>query len=298
MRYLVVGLAGQVGQEFAKLVPEQRLQSLEHDTLDVADRRSVMRELERREFDVVVNLAAFHNVNACEEDSARAFAVNAQGAHNVSLAAAKLGKKIVFVSSDYVFGGRQPRSEPYLESDVPVPLNVYGVSKTAGESLVRLSNPDHLIVRTASLFGRATSRKGWTFPESMIRKARAGERLRVVDDQVMTPTYTLDLVRRITQLIDSDARGLVHVTNGGACSWHELAEATLELAGIGVPVQAVMSAEFPSTAKRPAYSALASERWKTLEMNPLPHWRQALANYLMEIGELQSEVSVACEVSQ
>jgi dTDP-4-dehydrorhamnose reductase len=282
--YAVIGAAGQVGQEFAKVVGSERLHLLTHAQVDVADPDSIERGLEGTDCSAIVNLAAFHDVNGCEADPERAFRVNALGAANVAQVAKRRRCRAVFFSSDYVFGQDEGRRSPYLEGDRPAPLNVYGTSKAAGEDRVQSTLADHLIVRTSSLFGVTTSRKGWTFPEMIVRRAQAGEPLRVVNDQYAAPTYTLDLVHSVVSLLEAGATGIVHVTNGGGCSWHELALATLEMAGIEHPVEAVSSSVFASAARRPAYSRLGSDRLASWGVEPLRDWRLALQAYLTEKG--------------
>ena len=281
---LVIGSAGQVGQELAKCVSDEHLILLRHEDVDVSDMRALRCALDGRDYDVLVNLAAFHNVNECEDDVDRAFSVNAVGARNVAEVAKAAGKKVVFFSSDYVFGENGRRRTPYIESDQVEPINVYGVSKCAGEQLVRATTPNHLIVRSASLFGVVTSRKGWTFPEMILGRAEQGQPLRVVDDQYMSPTYTFDLASTVVRLLDQDARGTIHITNDGGCTWFDLATATLELAGLPCPVQAVDSSAFPSKARRPIYSVLASKRLESFDVPPVRHWREALHAYLIEKG--------------
>jgi dTDP-4-dehydrorhamnose reductase len=167
-------------------------------------------------------------------------------------------------------------------------LNVYGASKVAGEHLVRAAAPDsHLIVRSSSLYGCVTSKKGWTFPEMMLNKARAGEELKVVDDQVMAPTYTYDLASRVLELIERDATGTFHVANAGSCSWYEFACATFELVGLNAAVQPVSSGEFPAKAARPKYSVLTGNRRADIGLDPLRNWRDALKAYLVEKGEIE-----------
>jgi dTDP-4-dehydrorhamnose reductase len=283
LRYAVIGAQGQVGQEFAKLLAGDRMIALDVGDLDVADRASVERCLAPLEFDIVINLAAYHNVNECESNAARAFGVNAVGAFHVASVVRETGKKLVFFSSDYVFGGDAARTRPYVESDAPAPLNVYGASKAAGECLVRAVLPeDHLIVRTSSLYGCVTSKKGWTFPELMLNKAKAGEEIKIVQDQVMAPTYTRDLVRRVLELLDKGARGTFHVTNAGSCSWYEFAMATFDLRGVKARAKPVSSAEFPVKARRPAYSVLSTDRAAPLGLKPLQPWRDALRDYWSE----------------
>jgi len=163
---------------------------------------------------------------------------------------------------------------------------VYGASKVAGEQLVRATTDNHLIVRGSSLFGVVTSGKGWTFPELIMERASAGEPLKVVGDQYMSPTYTLDLVRAVVSLMDVDTAGTVHVTNGGGCTWHEFATATLDMVGVSHPIEKVTSEKFGSKAPRPKYSRLDSERLEELGVAPLRSWRDALRAYLVEKGRI------------
>src|SRR5262249_23420914 len=157
-----------------------------------------------------------------------------------------------------------------------------GASKAAGEHLIRALARDHLIIRTSSVFGSVTSRKGWTFPEMILRRARAGEALRVVTDQYMSPTYAADLVAAIIGLVEAGATGPVHVTNGGGCTWHAFATATLRLAGIDHAVAEVTSAELGASTRRPSYSRLDSDRLERWGLPPLRPWEDALRAYLVE----------------
>lgn len=286
MKYAVIGAAGQVGQEFAKCVRPEDVIPLTHEQLDITDPAAIAKRLGELKCDVVVNLAAFHNVNGCEDDPNKAFAVNAVGAGHVAEAARRLGCKVVYFSSDYVYGLDTDRQTPYLEHDAVEPLNVYGASKVGGEQLVRVATQDHLIVRSSSLFGVITSKKGWTFPEMILQRARSGEPLRVVDDQYMSPTYTLDLVRTTVALVQAGATGTVHVTGGGGCSWHEFATATLSAAGIDYVIEAVGSDAFPSKARRPSYSRLDSTRLEALKVSNMRPWQEGLRAYLMEKREI------------
>ncbi|MBI4718391.1 MAG: dTDP-4-dehydrorhamnose reductase [Planctomycetes bacterium] len=284
LRYAIVGAAGQVGQEFCKCLPAERLTALTRQQIDITDPRSVSDALAGVEYDVLVNLAAFHDVNGCEDDGVKAFQVNGLGAYHLARAASGKRRKVVFFSSDYVFGAQTDRRTPYLERDAVGPINVYGASKVAGEHLVRSACDDHLIVRASSLFGVVTSKKGWTFPEMILRRAKAGEPLRVVHDQYMSPTYTLDLVKAVIALAEAGATGTVHVANGEGCTWYEFAKATLELAGVAHPIEPVRSDAFPAKARRPVYSRMDSERIESFGVPAMRHWRDALAAYLVEKG--------------
>jgi dTDP-4-dehydrorhamnose reductase len=189
----------------------------------------------------------------------------------------------VYFSTDYVFGGddRLPR-RPYMEGEKPCPVSVYGASKCAGEDLVRQGNPKHLIVRTTGLYGLSTSRKGWTFPELMLQKARAGELIRVVADQILTPTYTADLAAKVNELIDRDVTGLFHVTSAGACSWLEFTRELFAQAGVQAKLEPITTEQSQRRARRPAYSVLANARLSEAGLAPMRSWQDALRDYLQK----------------
>jgi dTDP-4-dehydrorhamnose reductase len=280
MKVLVIGANGQLGQDLMKAYGDGAT-GLTHDDIEITDALSTVKALQAHQPDWVINTAAFHNVEECEQNSARAFAVNAIGAGNVARAANLVGSGVVFFSTDYVFSGMdRNRNNPHCEADRTHPLNLYGVSKRAGERMVMKSNPRHLVIRTSGLFGTATSRKGWTFPELMITKARAGEHLRVVDDQALSPTFTSDLALKVKQLTEMQSTGLYHLTNDGECSWYEFACAALKLAKINACIEPVPTATSPKKARRPSYSAMTSSRLTSECVGALRHWGEALEEYL------------------
>lgn len=284
MKIVVIGSIGQLGQDLMRAFGDTAI-GINHQDFDVTDGQSVSLALNSLRPDWVINTAAFHRVDDCELDPQLSFAVNTLGAANVSRAAAQVNAGIVFLSTDYVFGREiREREHPYSEKDYPQPLNVYGVSKWAGEQLVIQSNPRHLILRSAGLYGSATSRKGWTFPELMLKKANAGETLRVVKDQVTSPTYTVDLANKVRELVDNDVTGLFHITNVGECSWFEFACATLEMAGITALIEPIDTAKTLTRAQRPSYSALTSIGLSEFGINPLRKWQEALKDYLQTKG--------------
>jgi dTDP-4-dehydrorhamnose reductase len=191
----------------------------------------------------------------------------------------------VFYSTDYVFGGQdRERDHPYEEGDPTHPINVYGASKVAGEQLVMQANARHIVVRSAGLYGTATSRKGWTFPELMLNKARTEGTVRVVTDQVLSPTFTADLALKTKELIEHDATGLYHLTNAGECSWFEFAQGAFDLAGVEVKMEPIHTGETQRRAHRPSYSALATSRLEEAGLSPLRPWKEALGDYLRAKG--------------
>lgn len=279
MRVLITGATGQLGRALAGQLGDQVVWAGGRDELDVRDAEAVTRIVGEAHPDVVINAAAYNDVDGAETDIAEAFAVNAAGPGHLTRACRQVGALLVHISTDYVFDGSQSR--PYGEEDWPRPLGAYGVSKLAGGLLVSASGCPHLVVRPSGLFGAGGSRiKGGSFVDRILARARAGEPLRVVSDQVFSPTYARDLAEALLALVECGARGLFHVTNSGSCSWHEMAVAALESAGLGVPVEAIRSAELRSPARRPAYSVLSNARYCSLGLPPLRHWREALTEYL------------------
>ena len=288
-RVLVIGL-GQLGSDVLRVARARGLDArgLDHQALDVTDRDATARAVREAAPEVVVNCASFTNVEAAEDEPASAFAVNATGALHVARAARAAGARVAHVSTDYVFDGS--KGAPYVEADTPAPPNVYGASKLAGEHATLVAAPDALVARTSSLFGVAGARgKGGNFVETILRNARGKGELRVVADQLMTPTYVLDAADALLRLaVDHRASGIVHVTNGGApASWHALASEAVRLSGLDVAVHAVPASAWPTKARRPANSALATGKLASLLGAPLRPWPAALEAYLKEKGHLK-----------
>ena len=284
MKTLVFGSSGQLGHDLMSTFGDKAV-GLTHADVDVTDGIGVSRIVREQRPDWVINTAAFHRVDDCELNPALAFAVNAVGAGNVARAATEIGAGVVFFSTDYVFDGEgRARHDPHTESSKAEPRNAYGVSKLAGEQLVMNANPRHLVIRSAGLYGTATSRKGWTFPELMVSKGRSDGWVQVVTDQALSPTYTRDLAEATQSLMEQEARGLFHLTNEGECSWYEFAQATFDIAGIAVNMEPTTTVTGERRARRPSYSALASERLAEAGVPPLRPWRAALEQYLHAKG--------------
>jgi dTDP-4-dehydrorhamnose reductase len=284
LKVAVIGSTGQLGQDLMRVLGEEAT-GLTHQDLDVTDGVGVASAMHSLGPDWVINTAAYHRVDDCEINPSLSFAANALGALNVARAAADVGAGVVFFSTDYIFGGQQRgRNRPYEEGDTPYPLNVYGVSKAAGEQLVMQANDRHIVVRSAGLYGASTSRKGWTFPELMLNKARTEGHVRVVTDQVLSPTYTADLARKTKELIERDATGLFHLANAGECSWFEFAKGVFDLAGAEVEMEPIQTGETGRRARRPSYSALTTTRLPEVGTSPLRPWTEALSDYLQAKG--------------
>jgi dTDP-4-dehydrorhamnose reductase len=284
LKFAVIGSTGQLGQDLMRVFGEEAV-GLTHQDLDVTDGVGVASAIYSLRPDWVVNTAAFHRVDDCEINPALAFAANALGALNAARAAAAVGAGIVFFSTDYVFGGQdRERGNPYQETDNLHPLNVYGVSKAAGERLVMQANERHIVVRSAGLYGTATSRKGWTFPELMLNKARTEGFVQVVTDQALSPTFTADLAQKTKELMEQQAVGLFHLTNGGECSWFEFAQGVFDLVGVDVKMEPIHTGQTHRRARRPSYSALTTVRLEDMGLSPMRPWREALSAYLSAKG--------------
>ena len=288
MRVAVIGSTGQLGTDLVEVLAKAghyHVVPLSHTNLDCTDSSSARKVLKKVHPDVVVNCAAFVRVDDCEEHTEEAFRINALGAFYVARACAEINALCVYISTDYVFDGE--KGVPYTENDTPSPINVYGCSKLTGEYLVRQACPKWLIVRLASLFGKAGARgKGGNFVETILAKAKAGRPLRVVNDIRMSPTYTVDATRSLECLLRNDDRGLIHLTNTGSCTWYEFARKALDLVDLDVDLEPISSADYPTRARRPKDSSLVSIRLNGLFNCGLRPWQEALKAYLEEKGHI------------
>jgi dTDP-4-dehydrorhamnose reductase len=275
VKLLVTGAAGMLGRDVMLAAGNAG-----HDVvgygraeLDVADPAALERRLDLERPDVVINCAAWTDVDGAEEVEEAAFAVNGSGAGNVAAAAAKIEARILHVSTDYVFDGA--KGAPYVESDQPAPLSAYGRTKLAGEEAVAAANKRHFIIRSAGLFGIG----GRNFVETMLRLAEAQNEVTVVRDQVGSPTYTWHLAYGIVRLIEGIEYGIHHMAAAGQCSWYEFAREIFEQAQVECRVLSITSEEFGAAAPRPAFSALVSQREHAIR---LPSWQDGLAGYLAQ----------------
>jgi dTDP-4-dehydrorhamnose reductase len=279
MRILVAGAEGQVGRSLTELLGERVVWASGRHGLDVSNAEAVSYLLREIRPQVIINCAAYNNVDGAETQVDEALAANAAGPAHLARAARDIGALLVHISTDFVFDGTQNR--PYTEQDPPHPLNAYGTSKLAGEMLVGSSGAEHLIVRTSAVFGSGGSKaKEGSFPERILARARSGQSLKVVADQVVSPTYAPDLAQALVLLIDHGARGLIHVTNSGSCTWHAFAVETIKYAGLNVPVEEIRARELLAPAHRPAHAILSKERYESLGLKPLRAWSDALREFV------------------
>ncbi len=282
MRIMIIGADGQLGTDLVRTL-EGDLVPLTHAGIEISDRSSIEAAMVTHKPELVINTAAYHQVDIAEDNPEPAFATNTIGARNLALACAEHDVDLFHVSTDYVFGG--DKREPYAETDLPGPLNVYGTSKLAGENFVRALAPRSYIARTTGLFGIAGSREGRSnFVETMIRLAGQGRDIKVVADQYVSPTYTHDLAVAMGQLIATRKYGTYHITNSSSCSWFELATAVFAITKLTPNFNPVASAEFAAKAKRPLYSVLGNDALERAGVPPLRSWREGLEAYLTERG--------------
>jgi dTDP-4-dehydrorhamnose reductase len=275
MKIVILGAAGQLGRQLRRALPGEvvGLTRADADLTKPAALRSTLTQLCP---DVVVNAAGYTQVDRAEAEPSEAFAVNALAVRELAAICRDGDCTLIHFSTDYVFGLDALRTTPYSESDAADPINVYGNSKLAGEHFVRATCPKHFILRTSGLYGPSPT----NFVAAMLRKAEAGEPLRVVDDQVCTPTSAFDLAQATCELLRSQAYGLYHVTNAGSCSWYEFAQAIFEAAKIDVPLVSIKTEEYAAPARRPRYSVLSNARWADAGFTPLRSWQNALKHYL------------------
>jgi len=243
--------------------------------MDITDARSIYEVFEEHSPEFVVHAAAYTDVDGCEREMETAYRLNAIGTWNIAAAAREAGAPMAYVSTDFVFDGE--KGSPYTEYDAPNPIGCYGASKLAGEIHVRELCPEHYIVRTAWLYGD----RGKNFPATILRAAQERKELRVVADQIGSPTYARDLAEFMATLPELGLFGTYHASGGGACSWYEFAVKILELAGMsGVEVKPIKTEEWPSPTRRPKYSVLRNFNLELLGRDNFRPWNEALAEWI------------------
>jgi dTDP-4-dehydrorhamnose reductase len=279
MRVLITGGRGQLALELQEAFADAETFALSRAELDICSPDQVEVALDAFRPHVVLNTAAFHKVDLCETEAEQSFLVNAAAPQRLAATCRRHGIRLVHYSTDYVFDGEA--REPYPEEQSMAPLNVYGVSKAAGEMAIRAAGGDSLIIRTTGLYGLAgaASNRG-NFVETMLRLGATREVTRVVCDQVLTPTSAADLATITRQLVDAGVTGTVHVTSGGQCSWYEFAVEIFRLAHLSGRVVAITQVQHRTVARRPAYSVLGHGALRRLGMAEPRPWQGALAEYL------------------
>ena len=290
MKVAIIGANGQLGSDLVKVFGEEAIPLTRRD-LDVTDLES-LKILDELEPEVIINTAAYVRVDDAEVEVEKAFRVNAIGALNIAKVCNEINAINVYISTDYVFDGA--KGEPYEEDDVPNPINVYGLSKYAGEILTRNFSlkkktlpKKYYVIRSSSLYGKAGARgKEGDFVESVIQKARSGEELKVVDDQFMSPTYTKDVAVMLKRFLKiKPAFGVYHIVNEGYCNWYDFTTEIFNVSGWGAQIQItpIRSSELKRLARRPVFSALKNKKLDDLGLS-MRNWKEALKDYLIEKG--------------
>ena len=289
MKIAVIGADGQLGMDLvaAFTAHGDAVRALTHSHIEIADPDSVSGVLEEIQPQVIINTAAMHQVDNCEREPAKAFAVNSLGSKNLAVVAQSLRAVLMHVSTDYVFDGS--KGSPYTENDNPRPLNAYGITKLAGEHFVRAHTKKHFVVRTSGLYGKSPCRakSGLNFIELMLKLAKEREEVRVVDSEIVSPTSTEELAEQLVRLSRTDCYGLYHATAEGSCSWYEFAREIFALTETPVRLKVALASDYPAKVPRPHYSVLENQALKGRGLNTFKPWRDGLHSYLE--GRVRSE---------
>lgn len=282
MKVAVVGANGQLGTDVCRACAAMgdEVAALTHEEIEISKIDSIAHVLRQVSPGAVINTAAMHHVEDCEGQPEKAFAVNGLGARNLAMVASEFGSVLIHVSTDYVFDGA--KRSPYVETDLPHPLNVYGNTKLAGEHFVHSLAPKHFVVRTSAIYGKSPCRAkgGLNFVELMLKLGREREEVRVVDSEFVSPTPTEDLSKQIARLVHFDGYGIYHATTEGSCSWYEFAREIFKLRPVKARLTVAGPGEFPAKVPRPSYSVLENKALKDHQLNCFGRWQDALYRYL------------------
>ena len=275
MKILITGSNGMLGHDLIEVLKDKHeLLLTTSKTLDITDGDSVMDFILKSNPDIVINSAAYTDVDGCESNPDLAYNVNGEGVKNLALACREVDCPLVHISTDYVFNGQNDR--PWVEDDEIGPISIYGKSKLEGEEHIKEILEKYFIVRTVWLYGV----NGRNFPRTMLELAQNHSEITVVYDEVGTPTYTPDLAKGISELIETDYYGTYHLTNSGNCSWCEFARYIFEVADVDVNVIPVTASEFARPAPRPSYSVLENRNWVENGFEPLRNYKEAIKEYI------------------
>ena len=283
MKIVLIGANGQLGTDINNYFKEKGLSvvGLTQEDIEVCDFNVCDEVLKKIKPDLIINTAAFHRVNLCEDEVLSSFKVNALGVKNLAKICLDLDIPLMHFSTDFVFGG--DKSTPYTEGDCPKPVSLYGISKLSGEHIIEYMLSKYYLVRVCGLYGHTGPYgKGSNFVDLMIKLAKEGKDIKVVDDQVLTPTSTADVTEKLYELIQTDKYGLYHMTNTGGCSWYEFACEIFKLAGLSPNISPTTSEEFGAKARRPRYSVLDNVNLRKIGLEDLRHWKEALEDYIKE----------------
>ena len=282
MNFLILGSGGQLGRAISQcqMFANDSLYLYDKNMLDITDRDGVLSFFLVNKIDVIINCAAFTNVDLCEKMRNEAFTVNYQGTINVSEAAKQHDVVMIHISTDFVFNGE--KEFPYSESDLTGPLNYYGVTKLMSEDIVRNIVPKHFVVRTSSMY----SRNGNNFVKSVVKKALSSNEITVVNDQISCPTNADDLAEALYKLITTEKYGTYHIANEGYCSKFEFAQFILNCCGLTAKIKPCKSADFLNAAARPRFSALNCNKYSVTTGENLPFWQDSAKKFLYQNKDL------------
>jgi dTDP-4-dehydrorhamnose reductase len=282
MKTAVIGANGQLGSDIVKefTANGDDVIELNHSQIEVSNIDSVSNVLMNIKANLVINTSAMHNVDKCEEDPVLSFAVNSVGARNLAMLCNDTNTVLMHISTDYVFDGS--KKAPYVESDRTSPLNVYGNTKVSGESFIESIAKKYFIVRTSGVYGHNPCRAkgGLNFVELMLKLSKEKDELRVVNDEILTPSSTKEISKQLFKLSSSNAYGLYHATAEGSCSWYEFAKKIFELTNINIKLNIAGPDEFPMKVPRPKYSVLENANLKKTGLNIFKQWDVVLKEYL------------------
>ena len=280
MKIVVIGANGQLGSELCNhLDKKNQVIGLTHADIEITDIDNASKVLRELRPGVILNTAAYHNLPDCEKYPEKSFQVNGIGAFHLAQIADDLGAVLVHYSTDYVFDGE--KKAPYVESDQPNPLNIYALTKLNGETLIKNYCKKYFIFRISGIYGNTVCRaKGKNFITTMQKAAKENDVVKVVDDEILTPTSVYEIAKNTNVLMDTEAYGLYHMTCGDSCSWFEFASIIFKELGIKTPLISCKSNEFPMTINRPAYSVLENQNLKSVNLNQMVHWKDALISFL------------------
>ncbi|MDU0203706.1 dTDP-4-dehydrorhamnose reductase [Paenibacillus sp. MAH-36] len=284
MRIVVTGANGQLGQDVVKLLEcKHEIYGLGKEQLDITNESQCLNIIKDLMPEVVIHCAAYTAVDLAETEEDKAYKVNAVGTRNLVVASEKVGAKLCYISTDYVFDGTA--SNPYREYDNTNPQSIYGKSKRAGEFLVQTLSSKYFIVRTSWMYGKY----GVNFVKTMLKLAEDCDSLKVVNDQFGSPTYTVDLAGFLEQLVQTERYGIYHASNSGVCSWFDFASAIFEESRVEINVLPCTTGEFPRPAPRPRYSAMEHFAIRANGFEDLRPWREGLRAFLKELKENRNE---------
>ncbi len=275
MKILITGSKGQLGSELVSLLlKDYEVYGFSHKELDITDKKHVIDIVSKIVPNIIIHCAAFTNVDGCESDIGTAFDVNTIGTGNVAIASKKTKSAMVYISTDYIFDGM--KNSPYLESDIPNPISIYGISKYGGELVVKHFLDKFFIVRTSWLYGK----RGKNFVNTILRLTKEKDEIKVVNDQVGSPTYVSDLAKAISALISTKYYGIYHITNSGECSWYKFAKEVLKYVVIkNIEVIPISTEELSRPAPRPKYSVLKNFNLEKKKIYKMRNWELALRDF-------------------